>query len=114
MSETIVGTIAQIAAGLLGIGLAVVAILPIAFDMLAQQRSKLALRLSVRRLRFYFVLVTMATLVFALSVTAALLALATHWWPLSIFSLCSCLLGISMLAAACGGVFVELVPALKR
>lgn len=115
ISEAAMAVVASVSSALLGVGLAVVAVLPIALDMLSQRQSKLELRFSTRRLRGYFTLVPIATLAFALSVVGALVALV---WPpsflVALLSFIGCVGGICLLVAASIGVSAQVMQNLKK
>jgi hypothetical protein len=106
--------IAGVAAALFGIGVLVVSILPAVLDMLQERRSKLQLTFTLRHIRWYFLSVAGATLVFAISTISALVGLVTSWEPSCPLSFGTCMAGIVLLCVACIGVFLELAPALNK
>jgi len=103
-----------VSSGLLGIGLAVIAILPVAIDMLERQTTKISMSGSKRRIRNYFVVVSIATLLHAIAAVIALAGMATELLFLYFGALVFCFGGITLLACACGGIFFELLPAFRR
>jgi hypothetical protein len=101
--------VAGVSASLLGIGLAVVSILPLLFDVVASRGGRLEQRLSASRFRRYFIAVGLSTTLFGISTVSALLGLSAGsciFWPIA---LVLCIVGICVLVAACCLVLVEFV-----